>query len=123
MKDFADLEKDDPIELVEKIDPVAALHKKQILEDWDLSPKGAEKLAGYGHPCTSIHYLNDGILKIEYEMKQDQSLVISAIEHSADYTLVDASGVMVSYRINEEDLPEDLKEIRGDAPYFFEAKE
>lgn len=103
--DFSGLKIGDPIEDVEKIDSVATLHKKLIIDVWNLDPVGAEFHAKNGYPCTSIHYLKDGILKIEYKMLDDQSLVISDIVFSKDYTLENAKGKVVNYKINEADLP------------------
>jgi len=102
---FSDLNLGDPIEKVEAIDSVATLHKKLIIDVWNLDPVGAENRAKYGYPCTSIHYLKDGILKIEYKMLENQDLVISDIEFSEDYTLINALDDKVDYKINEMDLP------------------
>lgn len=102
---FSDLNLGDPIEKVEAIDSVATLHKKLIIDVWKLDPVGAENRAKYGYPCTSIHYLKDGILKIEYKMLENKDLVISDIEFNEDYTLINALGDKVDYKINELDLP------------------
>ena len=103
--DYAELNIGDPIEKVEAIDPAAGLYKKEIAEVWDLDPKGAAAHAKDGYPCTSMHYLKDGILKIEYQMLDDESLIISDMVFRDDYTLVDAKGRLVNYKIEEEDLP------------------
>jgi hypothetical protein len=102
---FCSLNLGDPIEKVEAIDSVATLHKKLIIDVWNLDPVGAANHAIDGYPCTSIHYLKDGLLKIEYKMLENQDLVISDIEFSEDYTLINALGDKVDYKINELDLP------------------
>ena len=103
--DFAGLKPGDSIETVEAIDPVAGLHKKLYNEVWKLDAKGAKGQADHGYPCTSIHYLSDGLLKIEYDMPEDGVLVISGIEFAPDYILTDPRGRKVDYRIEEVDLP------------------
>ena len=103
--DFKNIAVGDKIEEVEAIDPVTSLHKKQIVEIWDLAPVAARKLAEKGYPCTTIHYLKDGILKIEYEMLEDQSLVVSNVVFSKDYQIESANGKVVNYKIEALDLP------------------
>ena len=104
--DFAGLKAGDSIETVEAIDPVAGLHKRLFTEVWEINPKGAKGQADLGYPCTSIHYLSDGLLKIEYDMPEDGVLVISGIEFAPDYILTDPIGRKVDYKIEERDLPE-----------------
>lgn len=103
--DFAGLKVGDPIEDVEAIDSVATLHKKLIVEVWNLDPVGAAGHAKKGYPCTSIHYLSDGILKIEYEMLEGQKLIISNMVFKEDYILKNARGKNINYKIIESDLP------------------
>ena len=104
-KDFDALKIGDTIGDVAELDPVAEVYRKKIIDVWDLQPKGAAAQAGRGYPCTSIHYLKDGILKIEYEMTEDRELVIKNMVFSEDYTLVDALGRTINYKIVESDLP------------------
>ena len=103
--DFEGLSLGDSIELVEAIDPVATLHKRYIQDVWHLDHIGAKGMAEYGFPCTSIHYLKDGLLRIEYDMLEDGSLVVSRIELNKDYILTDALGNKIDCRIEETDLP------------------
>lgn len=103
--DFSGLKIGDPIEDVEAIDSVATLHKKLIIDVWNLDPVGAAGHAKDGYPCTSIHYLSDGILKIEYEMLEGQKLVISNMVFNENYVLENARGKDINYKINEIDLP------------------
>ncbi len=105
--DFAGLKAGDSIEAVEAIDPVAGLHKRLFTEVWEINPKGAKGQADLGYPCTSIHYLSDGLLKIEYDMPEDGVLVISRIEFAPDYILTDPIGKKVDYKIEEVDLPKE----------------
>lgn len=70
-----------------------------------MDPKGAKGSADRGFPCTSIHYLKDGLLKIEYEMLEDKSLVVNKIELHEDYILQDVLGNNVDYSIEKMDLP------------------
>lgn len=104
-RDFKDVAVGDWMEEVEAIDPTASLHKKMILEVFDLVPIAAQRLAEQGYPCTTIHYLKDGILKIEYEMQEDRSLVVSNMVFSKDYQIESANGKVVNYKIEDIDLP------------------
>lgn len=103
--DYAMLKIGDSIENVEAIDSVATLHKQLIIDVWDLEPAGAAFHAKNGYPCTGVHYLSDGILKIEYEMLEGQKLIISNMVFSENYILKNALGKNINYRINELDIP------------------
>ena len=102
---FRDLQVGDPIETVEAIDSVATLHKKVLLQIWKVNTVAVKNLAEMNHPCCSIHYLKDGILKIEYAMPEDGKLVISNMIYCQDYKLKGATGRTLDYRINDPDLP------------------
>ncbi|MBO4872823.1 MAG: hypothetical protein J5496_05370 [Lachnospiraceae bacterium] len=106
ISDFSELKEGDSIETVETVDPVAGLYKKLLTEVWQIDAKGAKGQAEHGYPCTSIHYLSDGLLRIEYDMPEDGVLVISRIEFAPDYILTDPIGRRVDYKIEEIDLPE-----------------
>lgn len=105
-KAFEQLKVGDTIESVGKIDPVAELYRQKMIEVHGYVPEGAASSAARGYPITSIHYLSDGLLKIEYEMLEDSSLVISKMVYSPDYTLKHTVGEVINYRIEPIDLPE-----------------
>ena len=104
--DFSELKIGDSIEQVEKIDSVAGLIKKELIDVFNVDFKGAAARAERGYPCTSIHYLTDGILKIEYTVLEDKYIVISDMEFNKDYQLISANGKTVNYKIMDIDLPE-----------------
>ncbi len=56
-------------------------------------------------PGTSVHYLRDGILTIEYDMLENRSLVISDIQYSPDYSLTSVNGDTINYKLWDADLP------------------
>ncbi|MBQ4429412.1 MAG: hypothetical protein II871_06535 [Clostridia bacterium] len=103
---FEGLTVGDPIEAVERIDPVAALHRQAILEVRQIHPETAKKYCVGYNALASVHYLTDGILKIEYEMPAEGELVISKIIYSPDYTLTHFHDIEMCYRIEPIDLPE-----------------
>ena len=105
-KAFEQLKVGDTIESVGKIDPVAELYRRKMIEVHGYVPESAASSAARGYPITSIHYLSDGLLKIEYEMLEDSSLVISKMVYSPDYTLKHTVGEVINYRIEPIDLPE-----------------
>lgn len=102
-KDFETLKIGDPIENVEKIDIIAQTYREAFT--YAFVPEMAASTAEYGYPIASIHYLSDGILKIEYEMKDDRSLVISNIVYAPDYVLVNPNGEGILHYIDPVDLP------------------
>ena len=104
--DFAELKNGDSIEQVEKIDSIAGLYKKELTDVFNANSKGAEGFAEMGYPYTSIHYLSDGILKIEYTILEDKYVVITDMEFNEDYKLVSANGKTVNYKIADADLPD-----------------
>ena len=103
--DFKDIAVGDTIDAVAAIDDVAELYKKTFFEVWQLDYVGAKSLSEIGHPCVTVHYLKDGILKIEYEMLEDQSLVVSNIVFSKDFQIRSANGKVINYKIEDIDLP------------------
>ena len=101
-KAFEQLKVGDTIDSVEEIDPIAVFTKRRFEY---CAPNVAASNAKRGYPITSIHYLSDGLLKIEYEMLEDGSLVISNMVYSPDYTLKHTVGEVINYRIEPIDLP------------------
>lgn len=104
-QDFTSLEYGDSIERVEEIDSIASLYKKQFLEIWKLTATDVAAIAKEGYPCTSVHYLKDGLLIIEYGEIKDNHLCITNMIFSKDYTLTNARGELIDYNINDLDLP------------------
>ena len=102
---FEQLKLGDPIAAVERIDPVASLHRQAILEVRQIHPATAKKYCVGYNALASLHYLTDGILKIEYEMPAEGELVISNIIYSPDYTLKHFFDTEICYRIEPIDLP------------------
>lgn len=103
---FEGLNIGDSIEAVERIDPVASLHRQAILEVRQIHPETAKKYCVGYNALASVHYLTDGILKIEYEMPAEGELVISNIIYSPDYTFKHFFDTEICYRIEPIDLPE-----------------
>ena len=112
-ENFKKLTVGDTIDKVAKIDPVAGLIKKETMEVWDLNPAGAQGLAKAGYPVTTVHYLRDGILKIEYDMQEDQTLYITNMVYNENYELVNPKGRTVNYWIETVDLPATTQKYVG----------
>ncbi|MBO7564284.1 MAG: hypothetical protein J6T40_05490 [Clostridiales bacterium] len=104
-KDFASIKVGDPISKVEAIDPVATLHKRQLVNIWHIDPETSKHNSDNGHPCTSLHYLSDGLLKIDYEMLDTGDFLVSNISIHKDYVITDLIGEKISHYILENDLP------------------
>lgn len=102
-KEFETLKIGSTIEDVEMLDIIAQTYREAFIHAW--IPEMAARSAENGYPLTSIHYLSDGILKIEYEMLEDKSLVISDIVCASDHVLVNPNGDGVMHYIDPVDLP------------------
>lgn len=103
--DFAGIEVGDSIEEVEAIDSIASMNKYQNHVVHDLNKTAYDNRIAYGTPVNSIHYLTDGILKIEYEMLDNGDIVVYRIIYSEDYILPDSLGRPVNFKVLDADLP------------------
>ena len=100
--DFESIQIGDSIEKVEAIDDVTTLHKKMFK---NRNSEYYESRAKSGNPVVSIHYLKDGILRIEYKKLEEQSIVVSNMNFYEDYVIKTADGEMTNHRIMNIDLP------------------
>ena len=103
--DFNDIDIGDTIDKVAAVDDVTELYKRTFFDVWQLNYEGAKSLSDRGHPCVTLHYLKEGILKIEYEMQENQSLVVSKIIFNKEFKLECADGKIVNHKIEDIDLP------------------
>ena len=102
--DFEGLSVGDPIDAVSAVDPVAGVYKK-LAGVYGLDAAVTESNKENGRPFSSMHYLTDGILKIEYAVDDDMNVVIDNMVYSPDRVIDNYLGDPVDYRINEVDLP------------------
>ena len=101
-EDFKDIEIGDTIDDVAAVDDVTELYKKEYSDlNYETAKRGYEN----GYPPTTLHYLEDGILKIEYEMLEDRTLVVSSITYNEKYWLTCYDGDLLNYKIEDADLP------------------
>lgn len=104
--DFAGLKIGDGFEAVEAIDSVAGIYRKYIESMRTPFEKiTAEKTNERGYPLTSVHYLTDGLLLIEYLVNDDGELYINNMRYSADYRVTNPEYETVRYKLDEIDLP------------------
>ena len=113
--DFADIQVGDTIQEVKAIDDIANIYIKQInVSDWDFPwtniPIERSILEGDPVSVSTIHYLTDGILKIDYSVSGDYyrpsvSMIITDISFYEDYVVPTADGAMTSHKIKDIDLP------------------
>lgn len=104
--DFSGLSDGDPIDSVCAVDPIAEIYKVKFSEYLEYPDplffnRGAERGVFY----SSIHYLTDGLLLIEYYMNDAREIVIQGMTYSADRILADRSGDNIDYTILDVDLP------------------
>lgn len=56
-------------------------------------------------PVATIHSLRDGLLKIEYDIVDDNTLVVTDLIFEPNYNLTNLFGETYHYRILPQDLP------------------
>lgn len=100
--DFKDIKVGDSVLAVEAIDSVATLHKKAR---GGMDPNIVEHWAKEGHPWTTVHYLTDGILKINYTSPEKGTFVVSEIIFDENYNITGQDGIVVNHKIEDIDLP------------------
>lgn len=103
--DFAGLKVGDSIDKVEQTDSVTTLYKHLFLEKMDLTVRDTTMHLNSDNPIATVHYLQDGILKIHYAMHEEGKLVIAEIIYNEDYCLVDALDRTLNFKIKNIDLP------------------
>ena len=103
--DFERLKKGDSIDDVIKIDDVASLYKEYFLKQVNYNTDRAKAEEEDGNSICSLHYLNDGLIKIEYTMKEEGKLIIKDIEYFSNWVMKDSEGREVEYQIFDVDLP------------------
>ena len=57
-------------------------------------------------PVATIHYLRDGLLKIEYDIVDDNRLVVTDLIFEPNYNLTNLFKETYHYRILPQDLPD-----------------
>ena len=104
--DFSAIQVGDTIAAVEAIDSTATIMRRFVDSATGYDPASVELYDADGYPITTVHYLTDGLLKIEYgQMTENREPVITNIEFSEDYKMTDALGREVNYKIFDNDLP------------------
>ncbi|MBR4009794.1 MAG: M56 family metallopeptidase [Clostridiales bacterium] len=103
--DFAGLKRGDSIDDVIKIDDVASLYKEYFLDHLHYDTDRAKTEEADGNSICSLHYLDDGLIKIEYTMKEEGKLIIKNIEYYSNWVIEDSEGREVEYQIFDIDLP------------------
>ena len=103
--DFAGLKRGDSIDDVIKIDDVASLYKEYFLDYLHYDTDRAKTEEADGNSICSLHYLDNGLAKIEYTMKEEGKLIIKDIEFYSNWIIEDSEGREVEYQIFDVDLP------------------
>ena len=103
--DFANLKRGDSIDDVIKVDDVASLYKEYFLDYLHYDTERAKAEEQDGNSICSLHYLDNGLMKIEYTMKEEGELIIKDIEYYSNWVMEDSQGREVEYQIFDIDLP------------------
>ena len=102
--DFDDIQVGDSIETVASVDGIMELYKKVLYDDYYI-PIVFENRKKVNNPVVSVHYLTDGILRIEYAMPEEGTIVVANLEFFEDYMIPTADGKLTSHKIKDIDLP------------------
>lgn len=105
-EEFAGVQVGDGVEKLREIDPVIEIYEEMFFEYYGLNSVAAENLRKSNDPISSVHYLKDGLLKIEYDIVDDTQLVVENIILNENYDLTNLYGETYNYRILPQDLPE-----------------
>ena len=104
--DFEGLKVGDSIDKVCEIDSVGLIYKKLFSEVYCIDAQNARITRECGEgPYSSMHYLTDGILRIEYDLDEKMNATIANMVYSPDYVLSGMYDIPVNSRIAEVDLP------------------
>ena len=103
--EFSSLRIGDSIDDVVEIDSVASLYKTFLLDYCHFNCYRAQEEIKIGWKSASIHFLSDGILKIEYTMKEEGKLEIANMEYYSEYQMKDAGERIIDYHILDIDIP------------------
>ncbi len=103
--DFAGICPGDSIAKVSAIDDVCELYCKTWFDFMNVSETGFEK-RGEKYDCFStIHYLSDGLLKIEYDsINANGEPIVKSVSYYPDYIMKTFTDKELNYRINDLDL-------------------
>ncbi len=104
IKDFAGVKVGDSIDEVCAIDSCGEVYKT-LIGIYGYNKQVSDYLAEKGKPISSIHYLSNGLLKIEYSIDENDNIIITNILFDEDYVLENTLGNPVDYRICDIDLP------------------
>ena len=102
--DFKDIQLGDSIEKVETIDSITTFHKS-ILESIDNISVYFKNVTNAGRPPVSIHYLKDGILRIEYTLSEEEKIIVANTIFYEDFAIKTVDGKVTSHKIKNIDLP------------------
>ena len=104
--DFAGIQAGDRAEKVRAIDPVMSVYEDMFFNVYQWNSIAAESYRKENNPIATIHYLRDGLLKIEYDIVDDNRLVVTNLIFDPNYDLTNLYGETYHYRILPQDLPE-----------------
>ncbi|MBR6135406.1 MAG: hypothetical protein IKQ22_02870 [Clostridia bacterium] len=103
--DFKDIEIGDDMTEVESIDPVTTLYRNMFTDIYHINTIATVNRIEQGCPLTSVYYLKEGILMIEWIMEDDTDYKVHNIIFNDKYEFINLLGETDDYRVLEEDLP------------------
>ena len=104
--DFSEIKVGDRISDVEKIDDTCAFYRHMYDENSKVVAKKFIEEGSYGNLLSSVHYLEEGLLRIVYGgWDENDECVITDIKLYSDYLVDTLIGRKINYLINPLDIP------------------
>ena len=104
--DFAGIQAGGRAEKVRAIDPVMSVYEDMFFNVYKWNSIASESKRKENDLAATIHYLRDGLLKIEYDIVDNNRLVVTDLIFEPNYNLTNLFGKTYHYRILPQDLPD-----------------
>ena len=114
--DFAGIQTGGSAEKIRAIDPVMSVYEDMFFNVYKWNSIASESKRKENDLAATIHYLRDGLLKIEYDIVDnnrlvvtdliDNRLVVTDLIFEPNYNLTNLFGKTYHYRILPQDLPD-----------------
>lgn len=104
--DFAGIQAGGRAEKVRAIDPAMSVYEDMFFNVYKWNSIASESKRKENDPVATIHYLRDGLLKIEYDIVDDNRLVVIDLIFEPNCNLTHLFGETYYYRILPQDLPD-----------------
>ena len=110
--DFAGIQAGDSAEKGRAIDPVMSVYEDMFFNVYKWNSVASESKRKENDPVATIHYLRDGLLKIEYDIVDDNTLVVTDLIFEPNYNLTNLFGEPITTASSRRTCRRDNKKRR-----------